>query len=187
MPDLFLQRLSDAALVARVTELDDGDAFHALMARHLPSLRVIALRIVGDEHAANDCVQDAVVRMWQNLGTFRGHSQFTTWAYRVVTNVALDHVRRPQHEQPVEQLPEVTEHLDPERHTVGRDELDRLGVALAGLTSEQRASLVLTELDGLSHEEVAEILGTTASGVRNRIYRARLRLAEAMEGEGMGA
>lgn len=187
MPDHFLQRLSDAALIARVTELDDGDAFHTLIARHLPSLRLIALRIVGDDHAADDCVQDAVVRMWQNLAGFRGQSQFTTWAYRVVTNVALDRVRRPQREQPVEQLPEVTEHLDPERHTVGRDELDRLGAALRELTTEQRASLVMTEFDGLTHEEVADILGTTASGIKNRIYRARLRLAEALDDRETGA
>jgi RNA polymerase sigma-70 factor (ECF subfamily) len=183
VPDHFLSRLSDVALIARVTDLGDHDAFDTLMERHLPSLRLVAYRIVSDEHTADDCVQDAVVRMWQNLHSFRGHSQFSTWAYRVVTNVALDRLRRPRHEQPFAHLPDTTEHLGPARHTVGRDELDRLGHALRTLTAEQRASLVLTELDGLSHDEVADILGTTASGVKNRIYRARRRLAELLEGQ----
>ena len=182
MPD-HLQEFPDAALIARVTELDDQQAFRVLIGRHLPALRTIAYRIVGDDHTADDCVQDATLRMWQNLDTFRGSSKFTTWAYRVVTNVALDRVRRPDREQPTDDLPEATEHLDPERHTVGRDQLDRLGVALGTLTSEQRASLVLTELDGLTHDEVADILGTTASGVKNRIYRARQRLVEALGDE----
>ncbi|MTV27224.1 RNA polymerase sigma factor [Nitriliruptoraceae bacterium ZYF776] len=160
----------------------DRRALEVLVDQHLDQLYTVALRIVGSPADAEDVVQEAVVRIWQQLPTFRGDARFSTWAYRIVTNLALDQVRRPRYETAVADAPDVPlEDLEPARLVEVSTELDRVGVALAQLTPPQRAAIVLAELVGLPQEDIAEVLDTTVSGVKNRLYRARTRLRQLLD------
>lgn len=127
---------------------------------------------------AEDAAQDAFLQCWSALPGFRAESSFSTWVVRIVTNRCLNVLRSPRPEAalaptvaPPDRLSELVE---------TRAELGALKRALLGLTAEQRAPLVLRELEGLSYEEIAKVLEVTVPAVKGRIHRARLELVAAM-------
>jgi RNA polymerase sigma-70 factor, ECF subfamily len=169
----------DAELVARAR---DGDvaAFEELVRRHRDVAYRVALRICRRPAAAEDVAQDALVRAWRALSEFRGDARFSTWLYRIVTNLALNEVtrRREVGSEPPEQAAPAVD--DPAART---EEGDRLGTvldALDALTPDQRACLVLREVEQLSYEEIAEVLDVTVPAVKGRLFRARQELASAL-------
>ncbi len=139
----------------------------------------VALRIVRNRSDAEDATQDAFVRAWKALPGYRGDSAFSTWLYRITTNVALNMVnRRPQHRS----NEVVPEHHDPrsgtEDRVIGRERIDIVLAALEQLTPEQRATYVLRDVEGLSYEDVASSLDVSVSAVKSRLFRARTMIAE---------
>jgi len=172
--------VTDLDLVVRAREHDDVAAFEELVRRHRDRAYRVALRVCRDPTAAEDVAQEAFVRVWRGLHGFRADSQFSTWLYRIVTNLALNRVTR-RREDPTGDVPEPAgRHLDP---AVRAEDSERLGTALQALdalTPEQRACFVLREVEGLSYEELAEVLDTTVAGVKGRLFRAREELATAL-------
>lgn len=172
--------LDDAALVARARDDDDVAAFEELVHRHRDRAYRVALRITRHPGDAEDIAQEALVRAWRGLPDFRGDARFSTWLFRIVTNLALNRVAR-RREHASDEVPEPAEPtLDPAART---EDAERLGAALAALetlTPDQRACYVLREIEGLSYDELAEVLGISVASVKGRLFRARQELTAAL-------
>ena len=164
-----------------VSAAQRGDliAFELLVRRHgTPAYRV-ALRMLGNPTDAEDVTQDSFLQAWQALPTLRDRRLFSTWLYRIVTNRCLNAIRS---RRATEVLPnEIEDETRRPNHVAeARRQLQALRRAIMRLTPEQRAPFVLRELEGLSYEEIAEVLGTTVPAVKGRLHRARLALLEAI-------
>jgi RNA polymerase sigma-70 factor, ECF subfamily len=169
---------SDADLVSRA-QAGRLDAFEELVRRHRLAAYRVALRMLGDENDAEDATQEAFVQAWRNLGGFRADAAFSTWMYRIVTNRCLNMLRARRRTEP---LPEGHEApaSRPDRIAEARWQVEDLKRAIIRLTPEQRAPLILRELEGCSYEQIAETLELSIPAVKSRLHRARLELLAAM-------
>ena len=166
----------DRALLAAHVD-GDPDAFGELVRRHRDRLWAVALRTLGDREDAADALQDACLSAYRAAGGFRGDSAVTTWLHRIVVNACLDRARRRQVRPAV---PLETAQREPVAATESADTLTtRLVIrdALTRLPADQRAALVLVDLEGLPVAEVAAILGVAEGTVKSRCARGRARLA----------
>lgn len=155
----------------------DSEAFAALVTRHRDRLWAVALRTTGDPEEAADALQDAMVSAYKAAGNFRGDAQVTTWLHRIVVNASLDRLRRRQ-SRPTVPLPESDVAPAIERDTLAeRETAAEVQAALATLPIEQRACLVLVDIEGYPVEEAAAILGVPSGTVKSRCARGRARLA----------
>ena len=150
----------------------DPDAFEALVRRHQAAVYRVAFRMLGSEVDAQDATQDTFVRAWRGLERFRRESAVSTWLYRIVTRRCLDVIsaRRPIEDLKIERDAGV----DPADTAEQRERLRAVTRAIAGLPGEQRAALVLREFEGLSYDQLADVLNTSVPAVKGRIHRARL-------------
>ena len=163
---------TDEALM-RAHAAGDPVAFGELVRRHRDRLWAIALRTLGDRDEAADALQDALLSAYRSAARFRGDAAVTTWLHRIVVNACLDRVRRRQ-ARPTVPLPEVTEPAGP---PTDPDTVLDIRTALARLPAEQRAALVLVDIQGYGVAEAAEILGVAEGTVKSRCARGRARLA----------
>jgi RNA polymerase sigma-70 factor, ECF subfamily len=171
-------QLIDADLVSRA-QAGRLDAFEELVRRHRTGTYRVALRMLADESDAEDATQDAFVQAWRNLGGFRADAAFSTWMYRIVTNRCLNMLRARRHTEPLPADREAPTSR-PDRIAEGRWQLEDLKRAIGRLTPEQRAPLVLRELQGCSYEEIAQALDLSIPAVKSRLHRARLELLDAL-------
>jgi RNA polymerase sigma-70 factor (ECF subfamily) len=162
----------------------DGDpqAFAELVRRHRDRLWAVAIRTIGDREEAADAVQDALLSAHRAAARFRGESAVTTWLHRIVVNACLDRMRRRQ-AHPTVPLPDGTYSDDsprgPEPAAPVQDHDTAMVVrqALAALPVEQRAALVLVDVQGYPVIEAAEILGVAEGTIKSRCARGRARMA----------
>jgi RNA polymerase sigma-70 factor (ECF subfamily) len=176
-----LDAASDAELVERALARD-GQAFRAIMTRYNQRLYRLARGIVGRASEAEDVVQEAYVRAFRNLDTFRGDSALSTWLSRIVINEALGRLRKARREGKVTDLDAVRAEIiqfpgnagdDPERTMAQRQILHLVEEATDKLPAAFRAVFVARVIEGLSMEETAELLGIRPETVKTRLYRAR--------------
>ncbi len=169
--------ISDADLIAAHVA-GDPLAFTELVRRHRDRMWAIALRTLGDPDEAADAVQDALISAYRCAGGFRGQAQVTTWLHRIVVNACLDRIRR-NRARPTTPLPDG----GPEEPALTLDAMaareSRLAVddALRSLPAEQRAAIVLVDVEGYSVAETAQLLGIAEGTVKSRCARGRARLA----------
>jgi RNA polymerase sigma-70 factor (ECF subfamily) len=154
--------VDDAALL-RAHVGGDRHAFAELVQRHRDRMWAVAVRTLGDREEAADALQDALISAYRAAERFRGESAVTTWLHRIVVNACLDRARRRQ-ARPTVPLPD-------------RDTGLVVRAALAQLPPDQRAALVLLDLEGYSVAEIAEMLGIAEGTVKSRCARGRARLA----------
>ncbi|SIN27556.1 RNA polymerase sigma factor SigM [Micromonospora cremea] len=162
----------------------DRDAFAELFHRHRDRLWAVALRTLGDREEAADALQDALLSAHRAAGRFRGDSAVTTWLHRIVVNACLDRIRRRQ-AHPTVPLPDGnragdgpgTRGVEPAAPAQDHDTALVVREALAALPIEQRAALVLVDVQGYPVAEVARILGVAEGTVKSRCARGRARLA----------
>jgi RNA polymerase sigma-70 factor (ECF subfamily) len=160
----------------------DPDAFGEIVRRHRDRLWAVALRTLGDREEAADAVQDAFVSAFRAAASFRGQSAVTTWLHRITVNACLDRLRRAEARRtsPVSDSGRFEDLLEPHESAEApaeRGELtDELVRALALLGGEQRAALVLVDMQGYPVAEAAEILGVPTGTVKSRCARGRARL-----------
>ncbi|MEU4113627.1 RNA polymerase sigma factor SigM [Kitasatospora sp. NPDC028055] len=172
----------DAALLARHVA-GDQEAFGLLVNRHRDRLWAVALRTLGDREEAADALQDALVSAFRAAAGFQGRSAVTTWLHRIVVNACLDRARRSatRRTSPLDEDPQRLDRLvgtaEPADSPVVRAEVQReLTAALAELPPEQRAALVLVDMQGYPVAEAAELLGVPVGTVKSRCARGRARL-----------
>lgn len=163
----------DAALLAAHVD-GDPEAFALLVTRHQDRLWAVALRTLRNPHDAADALQDAYLCAFRRAHTFRGESAVSTWLYRIVVNCCLDRIRYLTRRR--------TEHLDdalPDRPGPPEEDdvADAVTEALSQISPEQRAALVLVDIEGFSVDEAARILGCAPGTVKSRCSRGRARLA----------
>lgn len=174
---------ADRLLVQRV-QAGDSAAFNALVLKYQQRVFKLVSRYVRDREEALDVTQEVFVRAYKALGGFRGESAFYTWLYRIAVNAAKNAVGAASR-NPVEgsldvddlELTEVQSKLtdvsSPERQLYA-DELKRtINEAIQALPAELRRAILLREIEGLSYEEIAEIMKCPVGTVRSRIFRAR--------------
>lgn len=167
----------DTDLVDRVLA-GDRHAFTDLVRRHDDVLRGVAYKILGDRQRMDDVMQDAYVRAYRSMGSFRRDARLSTWLHRIVTNACIDELRRAgRRPTPVDvtdaQWDRPVDQAGPERVALAGDVLLR---GLATLPYEQRAALVLVDGQGYDHQTVAEVLGVAVGTVASRVSRARAAL-----------
>lgn len=168
----------------------DPDAFAALFTRHRDRLWAVALRTMGNPHDAADGLQDGLVAAYRRADSFRGDAAVTTWLHRVVVNACLDRLRAAKVRR-ADALPDDLEDRtdrgssytstspvdDPEHTAIVRDRRRAVLTALATLPAEQRAALVLVDMEGYPVAEVAAMLDCAEGTVKSRCSRGRERLA----------
>ncbi|MFI0895297.1 RNA polymerase sigma factor SigM [Streptomyces sp. NPDC020983] len=176
-----LGEADDADLLARHVA-GEPDAFGELVRRHRDRLWAVALRTLGDREEAADAVQDALVSAFRSAHTFRGQSAVTTWLHRITVNACLDRVRRAAARRTATMADDdsLEAHLEPQESAEApaeREELHReLLRALATLPPEQRAALVLVDMQGYPVAEAAAVLAIPEGTVKSRCARGRARL-----------
>jgi RNA polymerase sigma-70 factor, ECF subfamily len=180
---------TDAELLAAHVA-GDADAFARLFTRHRDRLWAVALRTMGNPHDAADGLQDGLVAAYRRADTFRGDAAVTTWLHRVVVNACLDRIRAAKVRR-AEALPDDLDERgergslatsgglvdDPEQAAIAGERRRALLTALATLPYEQRAALVLVDMEGYSVAESAVILDCAEGTVKSRCARGRERLA----------
>ncbi|MGN9775093.1 RNA polymerase sigma factor SigM [Micromonospora sp. H33] len=161
----------------------DRHAFAELFHRHRDRLWAVALRTLGDREEAADALQDALLSAHRAADRFRGDSAVTTWLHRIVVNACLDRIRRRQ-AHPTVPLPDgvrdtegATGGVEPAAPAPDHDTALVVRQALATLPVEQRAALILVDVQGYPVAEVARILGVAEGTVKSRCARGRARLA----------
>ncbi|MFD3656305.1 RNA polymerase sigma factor SigM [Streptomyces sp. 24-1644] len=160
----------------------EQDAFGELVRRHRDRLWAVALRTLGDREEAADAVQDALISAFRAAHTFRGQSAVTTWLHRITVNACLDRARKAASRKtsPVDDAERLDQLLEPHESAEApaeRQDLHReLLAALATLPAEQRAALVLVDMQGYPVAEAARILDVPTGTVKSRCARGRARL-----------
>lgn len=162
----------------------DRAAFEEVVRRTYRQVYTQALRIVGDRHEAEDVAQEAYIRVFRGLAGFRGEAQFETWLYRIVANAAITYLRRRGRfgELSVDREGEPAEIPSDVRVAEQAADREELSRALAALPLSLRSVVVLKDVYGMPHKEIAELLGTTEGAVKVRLHRARRRLKEQLFG-----
>jgi len=170
----------DPALVA-LARAGDRAAFDELVRRHADGLYAVVARLCAGRDEAEEVTQEAFLRAWRGLPGFRGDAQFFTWLYRIGVNEARRRAdgRRRRADVVVVSLDEQREHASRDRWVQPVDRAERadlrctLDAAIAGLPVDQRAALVLRDVDGLSTAEAAAVLGLGEAAFKSRLHRAR--------------
>jgi RNA polymerase sigma-70 factor (ECF subfamily) len=152
---------SEADLVAR-TQAGERAAFGVLVERYAPQARRIARAVLGDSDEADDAAQDGFLSALVKLSQYDARRPFGPWLMRIVANAATDRRRRRQ--------------VRPDTEAVRSELGERLRAALAELPPRRRAAVVLFDVEGYSHAEIAEMLGIPEGTVRSEVFHARRRL-----------
>ena len=169
----------DRALVERARS-GDRDAYEALARASADRLYAIAYQITRDHDRADEAVQQTLVAMWRDLPSLRDSTRFEGWTYRLVTRACLGELRRRRRASIVELSPDevVGGPEDVADGIIARDQLDR---ALARLSPDHRAVLVLRHLTGLSIDELADVLGVPRGTVASRLHHATRAMRAALD------
>jgi len=172
----------DDATLLRAHVAGDPEAFSTLVRRHRDRLWAVSLRTTCDPAEAEDALQDALISAFRRAETFRGDAQVTTWLHRIVVNACLDRLRR-RRARATDPLPEDEERAAVLADSRGSDTSAEVSerradvlAALGQINEEQRAALVLVDMEGYSVEEAATILGCAPGTIKSRCSRGRLRL-----------
>jgi len=183
--------LAGAEETALVRQAQGGDraAFDSLVRQYDQGVLRLVLRVAGSADEASDLFQEVFLKVYRSLGHFRFESRFSTWLYRVVTNVCLDHLRRKQTRREV-QAPAVEEgqpeyfhtladdrpSLDPERALRAKEISNRLRRAMVRLSPRERMVFELRHYEGLKLKVIGEMCGTSEETAKNCLFRATQKL-----------
>lgn len=183
--------LSEAALLDECRR-GNASAFEKLVVLYEKKVYNLAFRMVGNHEDASDIAQEAFLKVYTSLDQFRGESSFSTWLYRVVSNACLDELRhRARHKvvsidtpvSPEDPSPRQIPSKDPEPgHGIERAEVSNaVQQGIKELPDDHRIILVLRDIQGLSYEEIAQVLNMPLGTVKSRLNRARLSLRDRLQ------
>jgi RNA polymerase sigma-70 factor (ECF subfamily) len=180
---------SDALAVARARD-GDSQAFRALVERHSRAIFRLAHRMTGNEHDAEDVVQETFLRAYRQLGRFEARANFGTWLYRIAVNCSIDVIRSRRKEDTTDGSDELerasgapvgqTDPPDLDRLVFSAEIKQRATAALEGLSRMERAAFVL-HFEGQSIDEIGRVLGLRTSATKHSIFRAVRKMRVALE------
>jgi RNA polymerase sigma-70 factor (ECF subfamily) len=186
----------DLALLERAAS-GEPQAFEALVLRYQDRVYGLALRLTRSPEEAEDVTQDAFLKAYRALASFRGGSSFYTWLFRIAFNAAQSRLRslgrlharekptaaaeRPEEDDPPEVAEPASQDPGPADLAEQRDSVARVERAIEELEPGHRAVVVLRDVEGLSYGEIAEVTGSTRAAVKSRLHRARGELARKLE------
>ncbi len=181
---------SDAALVTRARE-GDQDAFRVLVERHSQALFRLAFRMTGNEHDAEDMVQETFLRAHRQLGRFESRSSLSTWLHRIAANCSLDLLRKRQRRAEADRAVDLesgeagaavlSHEPAPDQLLYHAEVQQRVERAMEQLTPMERTAFVLRHFEGRSIEEIGTVLGAGASATKQSIFRAVQKMRRALE------
>lgn len=185
--------LTDLAVVTKA-RLGDADAFRALVERHSRPLFRLAFRMTGNQHDAEDVVQESFLRAWRQLGKFDERASFGTWLYRIATNCSLDVMRSRKRRSKQEAGPEtgLSEMEDPvlslpsgdptpERLAMSGQVRECVAEAMNELSASERTAFVLRHFEGMRIEDVSRVLGCQPGAAKHSVFRAVQKLRRTLE------
>jgi RNA polymerase sigma-70 factor (ECF subfamily) len=180
------------SLVLRAQAGDKG-AFKTLVERYQRRVYGIAFGIVRDPEDAMDVTQEAFIKVHRYLDRFKGSSSFYTWLYRIVVNLAIDHLRRRGKSQTVDyddtrahdddsphELAPSTMGMNPDRSLMRSELRSQVNAALERLSPNHRAAILMREVEGLSYTEMAEAMNCSKGTIMSRLFHARRNLQRAL-------
>jgi RNA polymerase sigma-70 factor (ECF subfamily) len=185
--------LTDLAFVVKA-RLGDADAFRALVERHSRPLFRLAFRMTGNQHDAEDVVQESFLRAYRQLGKFDERASFGTWLYRIATNCSLDVMRARKLRAKQEAGPEA-EHFEmedpvlslpsgdptPERVAMSGEVRERVAEAMNELSTSERTAFVLRHFEGMRMEDISRVLECQPGAAKHSVFRAVQKLRRALE------
>ncbi len=185
---------NEAALI-RAAQRGDEDAFERLVRSYDQSVLRVAMNLLRSPEEARDVYQEAFLKVYRNLNSFRFDCSFHTWLYRIVTNICLDHLRRRKvrkeestvvetSEGPMDLVSQAEEHgpqSNPERRMWNRELSDGIVRALGKLTPRERTVFELRHYEGLRLRAIGEIIGTSEEAAKNCLFRATQKMRASLE------
>lgn len=175
----------------------DKEAFRELFERYQRKVMTVAVGMVGNAEDAMEIVQDTFVKAYEHLNRFKGESSFYTWLFRIAVNRAIDlrrfrkrnpttgledEFRYPDSDQPYDDfLGDEEERTDPVRHAEAHEIGKRVAQAIAELTPDHRAVILLREVEGLSYEEISRVMQCSKGTVMSRLHYARKKLQKKLK------
>ncbi len=187
-------RVNDAELI-RAAQQGDRAAFEELVRQYDQPVLRLALHLTGSEHEAKDIYQEAFLKVYRNLGSFRFECSFYTWVYRIVTNLCMDQLRRRQVRKEdsgvrvtsegeevdlLEQHPDERAGASPEQELMRREMGKRIAQALTKLSPRERMVFEMKHYQGLKLRTIGEALNTTEETAKNTLFRATQKLRSAL-------
>ena len=178
--------IHDAELVIRARG-GDRSAFEELVRRHADRLHAVVVRLVDDDHDAQEVTQQAFLRAWRAMPKFKGDAQFFTWLYRIGVNEANRRLALGARGPGQDSLHEIAHEPHdrrpgPARTTEQRDLARALEQAVRALHPDHRTALVLRDIEGLSTTQAAEIMDLGEAAFKSRLHRARMTVRDAVSG-----
>ena len=176
----------DNTIITRC-QAGDKDAFRSLVETCQGMVFSVALKMLADEEEAKDIVQETFLRVWLNISKYDARRSFTTWLYAIVSRLCLDHLKSRAH---IVAIPEDESVLrryasaDGQRELENREWVAIVRLLAKGLSPKQRLVFTLSQLEGLSSEEVEEATGLTAKQVKSNLYVARQTIREHLKNMG---
>jgi RNA polymerase sigma-70 factor (ECF subfamily) len=182
--DLSFGDLGEADLVAACLRGQTG-AFDVIVERHRRAVYQLCYRFVGNHEDASDLAQDVFLRAYRGLRNFGGRSSLATWLYRIGVNVCLNRIsaKKPQSE-PIEARQHVdTRTPSPSEQLIGAERDARVRAAIAQLPRKQRVALILRMYHEMSHQEIADVVGSSVGAVKANVFHALQNLKKRLAGE----
>lgn len=184
----------DEAALIRAAQAGDQDAFERLVRDYDQSVLRLAMNLLRSPEDAHDVYQEAFLRVYRNLSSFRFDCNFNTWLYRIVTNLCLDHLRKKKvrktestvvetEEGPIDRLDNVAEHRassDPQRALLSRELRGRIDEVLSGMTARERMVFEMRHFQGMRLRAIGDCLGTTEEAAKNCLFRATQKMRSAL-------
>ena len=184
----------DETTLIRAAQQGDQDAFEQLVRSYDRAVLRLALNLLRSPEDARDVYQEAFLRVYRNLGSFRLDASFQTWLYRIVTNLCLDHLRRRKvrREEPavseagdgvvdhMQNVPEERADVDPQRHLLSKEIGAHIRQALDRLTARERTVFELRHYQGLRLRDIGEALGTSEEAAKNCLFRVTQKMRVAL-------
>ena len=169
-----LSELDDKALVAEAAG-GNREAFDVIVERHRRSVYQVCYRFVNNHEDASDLAQDAFVRAWKGLKNFKGEAALSTWLYRIAVNVCLNRVSaRTLRSEPIESTAEFEDiRIEGAQQALLREERAvAVRKAISNLPDKQRATLILRTYHDMSHQQIADVLGSSVGAVKANFFHA---------------
>ena len=177
----------------RRAQKGDAQAFEMLITPHEQMLWRVCWHYTHHQEDAADCLQEAMLKAWRAIKSYRGECSLKTWLYRIAATVCLDFLRKQKRLPETESADEMAEDegftpVDasptPDEAVIRRESADNIRAAIDALPAEMRTAIILYALQGMQYEEIAEVTRTSVGTVKSRISRARQKIAKFLQDDG---